>query len=550
MLKHLTIRNYALIQELELSPSSQLNIITGETGAGKSIMLGAVGLMLGNRVDTKALFNPDQKCVVEGEFDVTDYNLQPFFEKEDLDYAASCIMRREISPAGKSRAFINDTPVNLETMRTLGSQLMDVHSQHDTLLLASSNYQLYVLDSFAENHTLVSQYKIAYDSYRTAKLHYDQLREDAQKLSDEADYNQFLFDELDKANLETGQQETLEEELKLLESAEEITSKLQTLSTGISTDEQAVLNQMQELLSILSQISALGSKYQPLRDRFESCLIELRDIGAEVENEALAVDLDPQRLEEVQNRLSTLYHLQQKHKTNSIDDLIDIRDKLDAVVGETANLDENLAKAEQACQQAKHDLEEKGNVLTKARDKALPNLLSAVETLLLDLGIPDAKMEGELQEIEANASGLNDLKLRFSANKGVKPEDLKSVASGGEFARLMFAIKYLLADKVALPTIIFDEIDNGISGEIALKLGRMMQDMAGKHQVITISHLPQIAAKGEAHYYVYKSEDAGRAVSEIKELSKQQRVEEIAKMIAGDNPTDVALESAKALILN
>jgi len=548
MLQHLVIKNYALIQQLEMQPSTHLNIITGETGAGKSIMVGAVGLLLGNRADIKALYNEDEKCVVEGTFDLTQYNLKFFFDKQDLDFCQETIIRREINPSGKSRAFVNDVPVTLDILKELGSFLMDVHSQHDTLQLASNTYQLSIIDAFAGTQPLLETYLQLYKKFKKAEKEFNNLKYEAAELRKESDYNSFLLEELEKLQLKANEQETLEEELNLLENAEEVKMKLNQALQVLDQDEMAAIKNIHKSSQVMMSLGRFSEKFRTLTDRLESCLIELRDIAAEIEKEELEIELDPAKLEYTQNRLSSIYQLQQKHQVSNIIQLLQIQEQLTEKVNKTINLDDNLKAQEKALQQIKGELQAKAEELSQSRRKTFDNLSGKMRELLKDLGMPDATVMVEHSKTNPFETGIDEVSLLFSANKGVKPQTLKNVASGGEFARLMFCIKYILADKTAMPTIVFDEIDTGISGEIALKMVRMMETMAGNHQVLVITHLPQIASKGDRHYFVYKDNQASKAVSKIRLLQNRERVEEIAKMIGGDKPSAIALENARELL--
>ena len=548
MLQHLVIKNYALIQQLEMQPSTHLNIITGETGAGKSIMVGAVGLLLGNRADIKALYNEDEKCVVEGTFDLTQYNLKSFFDKQDLDFCQETIIRREINPSGKSRAFVNDVPVTLDILKELGSFLMDVHSQHDTLQLASNTYQLSIIDAFAGTQPLLETYLQLYKKFKKAEKEFNNLKYEAAELRKESDYNSFLLEELEKLQLKANEQETLEEELNLLGNAEEVKMKLNQALQVLDQDEMAAIKNIHKSSQVMMSLGRFSEKFRTLTDRLESCLIELRDIAAEIEKEELEIELDPAKLEYTQNRLSSIYQLQQKHQVSNIIQLLQIQEQLTEKVNKTINLDDNLKAQEKALQQIKGELQAKAEELSQSRRKTFDNLSGKMRELLKDLGMPDATVMVEHSKTNPFETGIDEVSLLFSANKGVKPQTLKNVASGGEFARLMFCIKYILADKTAMPTIVFDEIDTGISGEIALKMVRMMETMAGNHQVLVITHLPQIASKGDRHYFVYKDNQASKAVSKIRLLQNRERVEEIAKMIGGDKPSAIALENARELL--
>jgi DNA repair protein RecN (Recombination protein N) len=548
MIKNLLIKNYALIRHLQMEPASFFNTITGETGAGKSIMLGAVGLLLGKRADTRVLFHNNEKCIIEGTFDVSRQDLESLFIDNDLDYSRECIIRREISPAGKSRAFINDTPVTLDVMKNIGTYLVDVHSQRDTLLLGSPSYQLNIIDAFAENQDVLIIYRTCYKDYKNKQHELDQLRKNAEEIRKEADYNHFLYEELKDANFNENEQEGLEEELQIKEHAEEIKNRL-VESTGIlSEDELAILNRLQTVSKNIDQVAGYAEHFIPLKERIHSCFLELQDISREIENEENKLEFDPSKLEEIQERLSLIYRLQQKHGVRDISELLHIQSELAQKVNRVSNLDEELSNAERSFEEALKQVEESARVLKDSREKIFGELKSQLEALLKDLGMPHATIEIVNNPVSPTSMGTDDIKILFSANVGVKPDELKNVASGGEFSRLMFAVKYVLAAKTELPTIIFDEIDSGVSGEVALKMVSMMSAMSKNHQVVAITHLPQIAARGDAHFYVFKEQVEKRTVSKIKQLSAEERVIEIAKMIGGDTPSDVAQQNAAELL--
>ncbi len=548
MLKNLVIKNYALLQSLEMEPSPTLNIITGETGAGKSIMLGAIGLLLGNRADKKTLYNETQKCVIEGSFTVNKYHLESIFDQEELDYDPVCILRREITPSGKSRAFINDTPVRLEAMKSLGRFLVDIHSQHDSLLLGNQDYQLEIIDAYADNEKHLKNYQKAYQSYRRAASDYERLRSEADSMKKESDYHQFLLDELHKAQLQHGEQSRLEDELQVMENAANIKEQLNLLITLLTNDTHSIDDLLVQGKQALYKISSYSSKYESLYERLESCLIELRDIGGEAEGEALEVDFDADKVISVRERVNLIYQLQQKHKADSVEELLEIQQDLEQKLERVLNLDNDIAHLQSVREAAQREMSMHADVLSKSRRKVFKQFVSEITSLLKNLGIPDATMEVSLQKVEPGSSGTDEINILFSANKGIAPQEIKGVASGGEFSRLMFCIKYILADKISLPTIIFDEIDTGVSGEIAMKMVHMMREMAQSHQVIAISHLPQVAAKGDAHYFVYKDNSSAKSVSKIKRLNEAERVEQIARMIGGDNPSSIAFENAKELL--
>ena len=548
MLSHLFIKNYALIDQLELEPDRELNIITGETGAGKSILLGAIGLLMGNRADTRALYNPEQKCVIEGTFAVSGYAIEQLFEDEELDYSTTCLVRREISVSGKSRAFVNDTPVNLETLRRVTSQLMDIHSQHDSVLLGSNEYQLAIVDSYAQNDSLLRAYHTDYQEYRTKKAQYDQLLTEASAMRKEFDYNNFLYDELVKAQLHPKEQETIERELTILENAVDIKERLQVAYEYLDNPEQSVIDFLKGTVSNLTYISKLSSQYAQLQQRAQSSLIELRDLADEINAHQDQVDVDDARADTIRERLNVLYQLQTKHQVKDVAELIALRNELSQKVSRVLNLDDALAEAKIQTETARAKLQTSADVLSESRKAVLQPVESEIKTLLFDLGMPNASLKIRTEVAKPTPMGIDTISFLFSANKGIKPQQLKNVASGGEFSRLMMAIKYILASKRSLPTIIFDEIDTGVSGEIAIKMGNMMRDMANSHQIIAITHLHQIAGQGTAHYFVYKDHSAEKTVSRIKKLAFDERVNEIAQMIGGKNPSASALKNAREIL--
>jgi DNA repair protein RecN (Recombination protein N) len=549
MLKGLSIQNYALIEDLKMTPSPQLNIITGETGAGKSIMLGAVGLMLGNRADTKSLLNEEKKCIIEGTFDLSSYSLQPLFLEEDLDYEDVSIIRREISPNGKSRAFVNDTPVTLETLKKIGLFLMDVHSQHDSLLLTTNTFQLQVIDFFAGNQALLENYGTAFKLFQKAKKNHEQLTSSAAEIKKAFDYNNFLLEELVTAKLDPEEQNILEEELEILENSEDIKIKLHSATTNLQNGEPALLPMLHEIVNHLRSVSRFSESYETLYQRTESCLIELKDITNELETAEELVAFDPEKILKTKERLSLVYQLQQKHQVKTVEELLLIQRELQNEVEKVLNLDDELRQSKEAVDKAEVNVKKLAQELSEKRLAAFKTFEEKIVQLVRGLGMPDASFVVIREETPPANGGIDEINFLFSANKGIKPQSLKTAASGGEFSRLMFCIKYILADKTALPTIVFDEIDTGISGEIALKMVNMMKQMAHNHQVIAISHLPQIAAKGDTHYFVYKDNSASKTISKIRMLSEEERIIEIAKMIGGENPSAVAYESAKELMV-
>jgi DNA repair protein RecN (Recombination protein N) len=549
MIQKLLIKNYALIEDLRMDPSPHFNIITGETGAGKSIMLGALGLLLGNRADTKVLFEENQKCVIEGAFDVSSYDVKSLFEENDLDYQDETIIRREISTSGKSRAFINDTPVTLDVMKLFGNYLVDVHSQRDTYLLGSPTYQLHIIDGYAQNTGTLYEYQQAYKEFRKQESTYQEIRHQAEELKKEADYNHFLLEELEKSDLQEGEQARLEEELQIIEHAEEIKGKLFECLEILDHSEVSVHAGVQQVTKNIKAISKYAEHFGPLGERLEACLHELVDIGKEIDAESQKVDFDQERQEAVNEKLSVIFQLLQKHQAATEAELIEIRESLRQKVKRVQNLDDELEDARVAMKEAEENLLSIGRQLSSTRSDVIPEFKSELENLLHQLAMPHATIQIEQDRIEPTSNGLDKISILFSANAGIAPDDLRKVASGGEFSRLMFGIKYLLAGKTSLPTIIFDEIDSGISGEVAMKMVKMMKQMASRHQVVAITHLPQIAASGDMHYFVFKAHENSRSVSKIKILESSEREYEIARMIGGDSPTETALQNARELLM-
>ena len=550
MLIHLSIKNYALIRHLELQPSANLNVVTGETGAGKSIILGAIGLLLGNRADAKALWNENEKCVTEGTFDISSYSLKEIFEQENLDYENQTVIRREVSPTGKSRAFINDTPVTLDVMRKIGNRLMDVHSQHETLELSRHQFQLELLDSFAGNEKIKIEYAGLWRKFLSAKKEYETLLSEATTLRQESDFVKFQLDELVKANLKEGEQEKLESELSVLEHAEEIKEKLLGIIQQLGQSEYSVTQTLTGIKSEFQTLISYSKEYEQLFQRIESARIELNDVLSEVENANEKTEFDPKLADQVNERLSIIYQLQQKHRLPSVTELLKLQESLQEKATKTGNLDEALSSCEKTLKQIEADLLAQAELLSKTRKKTAAPLCKQLIGLLKELGIPEAQMEVDQKNIEPTSTGTDDIEMLFSANKGIAVRPLAQVASGGEFSRVMFAIKYVMAEKKSLPTLILDEIDTGVSGEVAIRLGNRMKEMSQRHQVIAISHLPQIAAKADTHYFVFKDNSSAKTESQIRKLESTDRVTEIAKMIGGAKPSAVNIENAKELMEN
>ncbi|TAF35474.1 MAG: DNA repair protein RecN [Cytophagales bacterium] len=547
MLKSLHIENFVLIDKLDFTPDQALNVITGETGAGKSLLIGALGLLQGERADSKVLLNPENKCVVEGIFEVQHYELEEFFQESDIDYDDNCIIRRQIYPNGKSRAFINDVPVNLDILKKLSVRLMDIHSQHDTLLLGSNDYQLGIIDNYAGLQKPILAYKASYKVFREAEKKFQDLLKELSSLRKEDDYNKFLFNELETAQLDGVKQTELEQEVEKIDNLELVRQLVNDASTAMNA-ENGALDSLRLSQNALNKLSSYGSPYKGWHERLVSANLELKDIAKELEAEADNLFIDEAQATLVREKLDTIYVLCRKHNLQDLEQLIALRDELGQKVGRTKHSDAEARQAKIELEAAKRKVLEQANDLSAARQAVLDQMILQVNSMLSDLGMPNARLSIQLSQIPPSLSGVDKALFLFAANKGSSPQALKEVASGGEFSRLMLAIKNLVADKGALPTIIFDEIDTGVSGEVALKMGKIFNEMAKKHQLIAISHLPQIAAKGQAHYFVYKEDSPERTTSRIKKLTKEERVQEIAQMIGGTTPSPNTIKSAKELL--
>lgn len=549
MLIQLSISNYALIRQLEITPSANFNVITGETGAGKSIMLGAVGLMMGNRADSKVLYEQEKKCVVEGSFNIKGLKLEHLFEALDLDYEGDeCIIRRVISPNGKSRAFINDQPVTLDALKKISNKLLDIHSQHDNLLLSQSGFQLNVLDIYAETLIEKDAYQRSYKLYKQAVKKYDELNTQAEAIRKEQDFNQFQFEELQKVNLVSCEEVTLASELDMLENSEDIKIKLNESVYALSENDQSILEQLKKVSQNIATLTRLSSSYTSINNRLESNLIDLRDLAYELQRFEETIEHDPTLINSKRERLDLIIQLQLKHGVDSVDKLIDIQERLEEKLQVADSLEDELSQLKKAKEKSLDDLVQKALTLTDKRVKSFNNLQDRVIALIRELGMPDGIFKIQREEMDFNSSGADKISFLFSANKGISPQPIAKIASGGEFSRLMFSLKYLLAEKSVMPTLIFDEIETGISGEVSFKMLEMIQSISKKHQIISISHLPQFAAKGDHHYFVFKDHTAQKSVSKIKKLESEERIEEISKMIGGANPSNAAIDSAKELL--
>lgn len=549
MLQKLSIRNYALIDSVDLELDKGLNIITGETGAGKSIMLGALSLILGQRAETKYFFNQAKKCVIEGQFKLSGTNLVNYFEELDLDFHEESILRREISIDGKSRAFINDTPVTLTVMKQVGEKLIDIHSQHATLEINDPGFQLSVVDTLSDHLPLLTEYRQKFKAYKKNLQLLINLQTSADEARSKQDYEQFLFNELDNANLSVDEQAVMELELEALNHAESIKRGLVNGHLLLDGEETAVIPILKEVINQIQGIEKFNPAYVNLNERLRSALIEIKDIAAETTSQEEHIVFNPARIDDINTRLDTIYTLQQKHRVNSIEELLAIQTELSDNLNTLLNSDEEIERLLREIDSLKTELEKIADTLTKNRSKSIGIAQKQVGEILVQVGMPNAHIKIEQTVVEnLNKDGKDMIALLFSANAGQAPAPVGKVASGGELSRLMLAIKSIISKHTALPTLIFDEIDTGISGETALRVGDVIGELEQNMQVICITHLPQIAAKGEAHYFVYKKESSERTTTGIRRLTNQERILAIAEMLSGKNPGESALKNAEDLL--
>ncbi len=551
MLQAIYIQNYALIDKLDIDFTPGFSVITGETGAGKSIILGAIGLLLGQRADVKAIKNGATKCIVEARFRIATYGLEDFFAENDIEYdEEECIIRREVSANGKSRAFINDTPASLSQMKILGEKLIDVHSQHQNLLLNKEGFQLNILDILAQDEKELSDYQKSYREYRQVCHDLEDFIVQAEKSRQDEDYLRFQLEQLEEANLQTGEQVSLEQEAETLSHAEDILAGLYKAGQLMDGDENGTLALTKECIQTLQNVSKVYPPAQEWLERLDSCYIELKDLAREISGSQEAVEFNPARLDFVNERLNLIYTLQQKHHVKSVEELIaltaDYRMRLDAIT----SFDERIAALRNRQQELYQTVLQKAEVLTEVRTRSARYIESQMESLLVPLGMPNVRFAVELSpRKEPDAKGMDSVTFLFSANKNGTLQNVASIASGGEIARVMLSLKAMIAGAVKLPTIIFDEIDTGVSGSIAEKMALIMQDMGRQNrQVISITHLPQIAARGIAHYKVYKEDTETGTNSHIRRLSDEERVQEIAHMLSGATLTEAAMNNARALL--
>jgi len=552
MLKSLSIENYALIDKLDIAFSSGFSTITGETGAGKSILLGALSLILGNRAELSVLKNKEEKCIIEGVFDISKLKLQHYFKEnlEDVDYDNETILRRIITPIGKSRAFVNDAPVSLNALREIGLMLIDIHSQHKNLLLSDNKFQLNVVDSLAQNEKILQEYKLEFKSLKNLQNTLNELVEKAKTQKNDADYFQHRFEQLNEAKLVENEQEMLEAELETMNNAEEIKLYITRASQILSGEENSILSGLSIANEGLKRISKVFPKIENFIERLASSLIEIQDISTEIEVLSEDIEFNQDRLNFINERLDLLYSLQQLHRVNTVHELLKIQSELEEKLNEIQNFDFEIADLTKKVNLQTEKVEKLASLLSENRKKISPKIEKSIVSQLISLGMPSAVFKIQLdRESDYTSTGFDTISYLFSANKSSELSDITKVASGGEIARVMISIKSLVSANMALPTIIFDEIDTGVSGDIADKMGNIMAEMSKNMQVLSITHLPQIAAKGKKQYLVYKKDTKDSTISNIKELSEKERVTEIAKMLSGKELSEAAIENAKHLLL-
>jgi DNA repair protein RecN (Recombination protein N) len=550
MLKELYIQNYALIASLDIKFEDNFSIITGETGAGKSIIMGALSLVLGNRADMSALYNQEKKCVIEAVFDISSFQLQAFFKDKDIDYDSSCILRREINVSGKSRAFINDTPVQLSLLKELSDVLIDIHSQNTLLDINQGSFQLAVVDKFAANESLLFEYKKAFQSYKRLNQELEEAVMKEKEMRKEEDYIRFLANELEVAALENKNQQEMEEELQLLSNAEEIKQELTTANYALEEAEDNSIARLRIVEENLRKIGKYDKRIEEISKRLSSNIIDLQDIADEIAKINDSVDYNQSRIEQLTNELNSIYALEQKHQVDTIEDLLKLKAEIDEKMQRFSSIADEIEKLEKERNIAFATTEKYAEELRKKRLEIIPEINNKIIEKLQLLAMPNANFGITHQALEDfTALGKDSVQFVFSANKGQEMQAIKRIASGGELSRLMFSIKAVLSEIMDLPTMIFDEIDSGISGEVASKLAKLMKEMAKKKQIIVITHLPQIAAAGECHFYVSKSEEMGKTTTLIKRIDKAERIQEIASMISGEKGiSETTLQAAREML--
>lgn len=550
MLLHLKIKNYILIKDLDIDFEEGFAVITGETGAGKSILLGALGLILGERAESKQLFNDKEKCVIEGTFNIGAYDLKSFFDDKNLDYDTQTILRREVAENGKSRAFVNDTPVSLSDLKELGIRLVDIHSQHETLQLNSAKYQIGFIDAYCSNKLLLQSYYSQYRQYRILQMELQSLLEQESQMKKDLDYFQFQFNELHEAKLNEEEYETIQQEIDLLNNAEDIKNSASASSNILLEQDLNIMSQLNEIRQLLSGVAKFHAPLASLHERIQVAGIELKDIARDLQHIADSTFADPEKIAIYNQKLQTVFNLQKKHQVQSIAALLTIYQELEERINSITGFDEKIDSLKSTIASLEINLQKASIELSERRKMGMPKIINALQQLLLQVGLVNAvvQFDHQVTENNFNDTGIDKIQLLFTGNKGSALSPLHKAASGGELSRLMLCIKYLMAQTTMLPTLIFDEIDTGISGEVAMKVGAIMQQMSLKHQVFAITHLPQIASKGTHHYFVYKQLQDNITVSHIKKLSTAERQTEIAKMIGGEKPSETALANARELL--
>ncbi len=550
MIKRLIIKNYAIIEEQEINFSDRLTIITGETGAGKSILLGALGLIMGKRADTKSLYDDAKKCIVEGVFEVSKYNLQAFFEIHDIDYDEEVVVRRELTPSGKSRSFVNDTPVNLKVLQKLSSSLIDLHQQFDTLDIHNISFQLRMIDALAENKSLLHEYQDEFKQYQADKKRLTKLIAQSQNAAKEVDFLSFQLKEFRETVLVEGEQDSLEGELNQLSNAEDIKRTLGTAFQHLSEAEQSLIGQLQQIGQSLISVRNFHPDIEHISDRYDGLVLELQDLVQDFEKIAEATEYDAARIQEIQERLDQIYKLQNKHQVKTVGELMDIQAELEQKLSGFADLSGEIAAIEQSLETRKSLLLKTAEQLSNKRKSVVSGFEDKVHELLGQLSMEHARLKVEVNKLEElNSTGYDEINFLFAPNMGSKFLPIKNVASGGEISRLTICTKSLVASAIPLPTLIFDEIDTGVSGDVALKMGNILHGLANKHQVVSITHTPQIAVKADTHYFVYKKVKGDRTVTNVRLLELEDRIKEVATMLSGNPPSDSAIKNARELLM-
>lgn len=550
MLTQLYIKNFTLIDELNVDFHPGFSVITGETGAGKSIILGALGLLLGNRADVKTIKEGTQRCIVEGHFDITRYALEQFFFENDIDFVGEdCILRREVNSNGKSRAFINDTPVGLNLMKELGEQLIDIHSQHQNLLLQKQDFQLSVVDIIAKNQSLLTQCKKEYAEYNDSKSKLQRAKQSIEESKTNIDFIRFQYNELAALNLQVGEEESLEQQSKTMQHSEDIKSSLYEVDSNLSDESTGIITRLYRSLSAIKYIADVLPQAEDITERLDNTYIELKDISSEVSDMLENIEYDPQELERINNRLDAIYTLQQKHHVNSVEELVRLQEDYKATLDNVANSDVALEELENSMKESLTKVSKTADELTKKRKASIKTIVSDIAERLKALALPNVSFNIDIKKKEISSNGCDDVEFLFSANPGTPLRPISEIASGGEIARVMLSLKAMLSGAVKLPTIIFDEIDTGVSGRIAEQMAVIMKEMGhSDRQIISITHLPQIAAQGSNHYKVYKEQDNNETHSHLTHLTDDERIQEIAQMLSGSNVTEAAINNAKELL--